>query len=357
MSERLFNHRVLLSIFVKILVFLAPVAAWTRVESNEHEVRSGETLGGIALDHGFRKLWCHGCAVDTIAELNSLSNPNFLRVGQVLILRREDSTLAQPKLVKVVTPPEPLVAPAVTVEVAPDVAPVVAPVTTEDSNFVSESPARETATENELKSEIILGVPLHFVGIEGTDRSDQTRGTLLTNLSPGLLLGWRLNFTPEWQTEIVTRIERDEIQPDINLTNIENREQQIGELELHVRYGSTVRLGLDLKTRERLVYRAATGPGIMVQTLPMNSAGLSLDGVVLRISSASLQARIGAQTILANSQVETGLAFDGRLILRQDFERWALEAEVGYESSAYKTTLVEITGSDLWLAWGIVWKL
>ena len=333
---------------VKILVILAPIAAWSHSSSNRHEVQSGETLSGILFDHGFRRLWCSGCAVEEVTKLNALSDPDLLQIGQILLIRREDieSVVEQAAVPKEPTPQEPTQESSPLAVEATDL-----PVQTESDVI------RETANEEHLRSEIVLAVPLHFVAIEGVDRADQTHGKLLTNLSPGLLLGWRLNFTEDWQTEVAARVEKHEVQPDLNLTNIENREQTLSELELHVRYGSTVRLGLDLRTRERLVYRAATGLGIRVQTVPVSSVGLSAETTLLRISSATLQAKLGADSIVGSSQVETGLAMNGRLRLRQDFESWALEAEAGYENSMYKTTLVELTSGDLWLTWGIVWKL
>lgn len=358
MSERAFLHRLLAGFIAFTLIAIGPNSVFSAPLI--YKVKEGETLGAILFSHGHRRLWCIGCAVEATSKRNSLSNPNLLQIGQEIVLNDENGDDGAPAVVTTshdvssvnhsqvaATPdPQPQAAPEPSLEVTPSA-------TAESEEPVS----RAVAEEPFLASELFFGVPLRFVSLKGVDRVDQTSGSLLSNLSPGFQFGWRLQIDPKWQTAIFTRYEDDAIQPDIANVNIENRNQKVGEIDLRVRYGENVRVGLGVKARDRLAYRAATGAGIRVQTLPMISAQPFVDGVLYRYASISVQGRLGLDVVIPNGSLDSGLGADARVLLRQDFERWALEAEFGYEASEYQTKLLKASGRDLWLTWGLVWKL
>lgn len=328
-----------------------------------HAVKAGETLSEILMNAGFRRLWCPTCAVAEAAKQNQLNDPNRLSVGQIVLLRESDRVLAGCE------PSEVREAASVTEAATPEAAVVAekskTPPPAQKTELVAPtaevSDAAKVPTQaierRPFKSELFFGIPLHVVEIAGTDRVDRTAGRLLTGINPGAVLAWRLRTDSGWGAEISSRIENDAIQADVNSINIDGREQKIGSVEAHVNYGSQIRFGLDFRARDRLIYRAATGPGIRVQTLPTRNFGATVGASLFQFSSLSLFASARYEALLADANVNQGSSYSGRLILRQDFEHWALESEAGYESSRYQTTLLEVVGSDLWLTWGISWKL
>lgn len=315
-----------------------------------HIVKSGETLSSILFAQGHRKLWCGECAVAEASQLNNLSDPSHLRIGDTIALQscisadvacaEGQSRQSQAR----VTASEEL----------PNAEP---PTAETESHAVAAQPITPSVKEPAHRSELLFAVPLHTFEIQGTDRADSSHGTIQSGSNPGVLLSWRLRFTTAWSTELVSRFEFDAVQPDINSVNIEGREQKITDVEAHLRYGQGLRLSLDLKSRDRLVYRAATGSGIRVQTLPSRSAGLSIDSNLAQFGASTLRGGISYEALLADTNTGLGSAYAGRLNLRHDFESWAVESEVGYEFSRYQTTLLELVENDLWLAWGVVWKL
>lgn len=367
------NQRVwLVAVFLAVVgLFSPPVFAKTaapecgRVESRSsqsHVVRSGEILSSILAKRGFRKLWCAKCAVASTASFNQLDDANRLMVGQILKIPSkrisiEHACVQSSAEAKRKTASETVQATSETDEAKvfkgekPFKKPMNEPMNEPQATVAA------TSAERVFQSEIFFGLPFHSLALEGTDRTDKTKGKLLTGANPGIELAWRVRFTEKWQAEIGSRFESATIQPDINSVNIDGREQKIGVMSANVRYGSNIRLGLGVKSRDRLVYRAAAGPGIRVQTLPSQAVAASFDATLARFSQLSVSSGFRYESFLSDSSISQGSAIAGRFILRQDFEKWAIEGEFGYESTSYQTTLLDVSGSDLWLTWGLVWKL
>ncbi|HVJ66143.1 MAG TPA: hypothetical protein VM901_12875 [Bdellovibrionota bacterium] len=233
----------------------------------------------------------------------------------------------------------------------------------------SVSEKKEDTTEaNDDEYSVIEFIPhMYYSRIDGQDRDDGSRGSLLSGANYGFELKWRQVISPHVHTYQNVRVNREKYLPDSETATAEIK----GATQTLTGYGA----GIDYHVNDRLLIRGYFGLAQEVFYKGLSSGGGSVEIQPLLIPRFEVggayrfwQSRVfyaeaeatGTLYLPASNnsyRANMGYGYQGKLSIGQDIGSWSMHAGTFYGYTQQNTSILKRTRKDNGFELGLSWQL
>lgn len=324
-----------------------PSMAWAGRECDRterilrYQVRKNDQLGYILWSLGLRPLWGTNNYVQRTAKLNQIPEAGLLLPGQIIQipLLCEGPTVIVPE-----NPPAPLV--------------------TKD-NSASErtpKPLEDSAHEGSVLQVDFIG---QYIALNGTQTDNNTKGTLLSEFSPGLRLQWEQVWSDRDRTRLFLQVLKTNLYPESRGVTIHNKEQTLSHFGFG--YFTTVSprwdVGAAVELGPALFYRGSQiDDGLEVNAVPLLRLHPELRYLLKESRRLRLHFLAGASYYTSSSYgnytVEPGFGYEVGLAVTHTLASGSdMHCKTFYDYRSQNTSLLTYSEQGAYLQCGWSWWL